>query len=207
VGEAIPGQDSARIATSVILEHLLNEAPGDTVTLAWLIGALRQRSFGLVMLLMALVALVPGGSTVIGVLLIFPAVQMILARESPSLPRFIASRRISTERIARVCRRAAACLRWVETFSKPRWQTPIQATKRVVGFVVLLLAPTLVWPFPFSQIIPALVIMLLALAYLEEDGVLLCVALAAALVSLAITGATVWAGIKVTDWLAPLFNL
>jgi hypothetical protein len=207
VGEATPGQDGARIATSVILEQLLNAAPSDTVTLAWLIGALRQRSFGLVMLLMALVALVPGGSTVIGVLLIFPAVQMILARESPSLPRFIASRRISTARIARVSLRAAAFLRWVETFSKPRWQTPFQATKRVVGFVVLLLAPTLVWPFPFSQIIPALVIMLLALAYLEEDGVLLCVALAAALVSLAITAATVWAGIKVTDWLTPLFNL
>ncbi len=206
MGEATPGQANARIATSTVLDHLLDEAPGDTVTLAWLIGALRQRSFGLVMLLMALVALVPGGSTVIGVLLIFPAVQMILARESPSLPHLISSRRISTERIARVCRRAAAFLRWVETFSKPRWQTPFQATKRIVGFTIVLLAPTLVWPFPFSHIIPALVIMLLALAYLEEDGVLLCLALAAALVSLAITAATVWAGIKVTDWVSPLFN-
>ena len=206
MGEAIPGAANARITTSVILEQLLIEAPGDTVTLAWLIGALRRRSFGLVMLLMALVALVPGGSTVIGVLLIYPAMQMILGRESPRLPHFISSRRIATERIARVCRRAAAFLRWVETFSKPRWQTPIQATKRVVGLVVLLLAPTLVWPFPFSHIIPALVIMVLALAYLEEDGVLLCVALAAAAASLTITAATVWAGIKVTDWLAPLFN-
>ena len=70
MGEAIPGAANARITTSVILEQLLIEAPGDTITLAWLIGALRRRSFGLVMLLMALVALVPGGSTVIGVLLL-----------------------------------------------------------------------------------------------------------------------------------------
>jgi hypothetical protein len=184
----------------------MTDAPGDTVTLAWLIEALRERSFGLVLLLMGLVALVPGGSTIIGVLLIYPAGQMILARQAPSLPGFIASRRISTARMARVCLRAAAFLQWIETFSKPRWQTPFQTTKRVVGVVVLLLAPTLVWPFPFSHIIPALVIVLLSLAYLEEDGVLLCVALVAALASLAITGLTVWAGVKVTDWLAPLFG-
>ena len=206
MGEATSGRTAARDVTSIVLDRLLDDAPADGITLEWLIGALRQRSFGLVLLLMGLVALLPGGSTIIGVLLIFPAVQMLLARESPSLPRFISARPISTERLARLSRRAAVFLRWVETFSRPRWQTPFEATKRVVGFVVLLLAPTLVWPFPFSHIIPALVIMLLSLAYLEEDGVMLCVALAAALVSLAITAATVWAGIKVTDLLTPLFG-
>ena len=72
--------------------------------------------------------------------------------------------------------------------------------------IVLALAPTLIWPFPFSHIIPAFVIILLSLAYLEEDGVLLTVALGAALISLAITGVTVWAGIKATNFLGPLFD-
>jgi hypothetical protein len=197
---------TSRVPTSEILRRLMTDAQGDTVTLAWLIEALRERSFGLVLLLMGLVALVPGGSTIVGVLLIFPAAQMILARQAPSLPAFIASRRISTARMARLSLRAAGLLQWIETFSKPRWQTPFQATKRAVGVVVLLLAPTLVWPFPFSHVIPALVIVLLSLAYLEEDGVILCVALAAAVVSLAITGLTVWAGVEVTDWIAALFG-
>jgi hypothetical protein len=35
--------------------------------------------------------------------------------------------------------------------------------------------------------------MLLSFAYLEEDGIALCLAMAAALVSLAIAAATVWA--------------
>ena len=43
---------------------------------------------------------------------------------------------------------------------------------------------------------PALVIILLAFAYLEEDGVLLCIALLAALSALAIAAVTVWATIK-----------
>jgi hypothetical protein len=197
---------TSHMPTSAVLEGLLSKAPSDHITLDWLIGELRERSFGFVMLVMALVALIPGGSTFIGILLVYPAVQMILARPGPTLPGFIAGRRISTPRFANVARRAAAALRRVERYIRPRWGTPFEATKRVVGVVVLLLAPTLVWPFPFSHIIPALVIMLLSLAYLEEDGVLLCIALGAALLSLAITGATVWAGIRVTDLLQRLIS-
>ena len=45
--------------------------------------------------------------------------------------------------------------------------------------------------------VPVLVIVLLAFAFLEEDGVLLCIALAAALASLAITAAAVWGAVEV----------
>ena len=192
---------ASHIPTSVLLEALLREAPADYLTLDWLVGELRERSFGVVMLVMALVALIPGGSTFVGFLLAYPAVQMILARPGPTLPPFIARRRLQIAHVAGVFRRAAAVLRWLERFIRPRWRTPFEATKRVVGVVVLLLAPTLIWPFPFSHIIPSLVVALLSLAYLEEDGVLLCVALVGAVLSLATTAVTVWAGIRVVDLL------
>lgn len=192
---------ASHVPTSIVLENLLRKAPSDHVTLAWLLGELRERSFGFVMLVMALVALIPGGSTFVGFLLAYPAIQMIMARPGPTLPEFIARRRVSTARIAAVVRRTTAVLKRIERFIRPRWRTPFVATKRVVGVVVLLLAPTLIWPFPFSHIIPALVVGMLSLAYLEEDGVLLCLALGAALLSLAITAATVWAGIRVVDLL------
>jgi hypothetical protein len=78
------------IPTSVVLEELFRDAPLDYVTIAWLIGSLHKRSFGLVMLLIALVGLVPRVSVFIGILLGFPGLQMILGQESPSLPHFIA---------------------------------------------------------------------------------------------------------------------
>ncbi len=186
----------AHVPTSVMLAELLEQAPPDHVTLAWLMGSLRERSFGLVMLVMALVGLVPGASTFIGVLLGFVALQMILAHASPHLPRVIASRRIPAARFARVVHRIIPSLRSMEKLVHPRWRTPFEATKRAVGFVILLLGATLISPFPFSHVIPALVIMLLSVAYLEEDGVLLCISLAAALVSLSITAATVWATVR-----------
>ena len=72
--------------------------------------------------------------------------------------------------------------------------------------VVLLLAGTLMWPFPFSHIIPALVIMLISFAYLEEDGALLCISLAAALLSFSITAATVWATVSATGLIERLWT-
>jgi hypothetical protein len=196
----------ARVPTSIVLEELLKEAPLDHVTLAWLTDGLRERSFGLVMLIMALVGLIPGPSFLVGILLVFPAFEMILAREGPSFPRFIASRPIGTRRLAPLIDRTTPLLKRMENFIHPRWRTPFEATKRFVGLVVLLLAVTMFSPFPFSHIIPALAVMLISFAYLEEDGVLLCISLAAALVSLAITSATVWAAVRATGLLERLLE-
>jgi len=192
------GRMRHHVPTSVVLTQLLAEAPPDHVNLAWLIGHLQQRSFGLVMLLLALVSLLPGAGILAGVLLGFPAVQMILGRESPSLPRFLASWRISTRHIAGLGVRAVPLLKRMEAVIHPRLPTRFEVTKRLIGFIVLLLAATFVSPVPFSQIIPALVIVLISFAYLEEDGVLLCISLVAALVSLSVTAATVWATLRAT---------
>ena len=78
------------VPTSVILEGVLRDAPPDGVTLAWLIGSLEERSFGIVILVIALVGLLPGASTFVGLLLAAPAIQMLLGRPQPVLPGRIA---------------------------------------------------------------------------------------------------------------------
>lgn len=185
-----------RVPTSVILEDLIRDAP-TAVTLEWVVASLRERSFGIVMLLISLVALVPGISPLVGVMLAVPAIQMMLGRAEPILPRRLATRRISKARLGDILKRVIPVLNRLERVVRPRWSTPFEATKRVVGFVILLLGGTLLAPVPLSSIIPALVIMLLAFAYLEEDGILLCLALTAAAISLAITAAAVWGAIEV----------
>ncbi|MGP0089852.1 MAG: exopolysaccharide biosynthesis protein [Xanthobacteraceae bacterium] len=194
------------VPTSVALAQVLDEAPQDYVSLDWLLSRLAKRSFGLGMLLLALVGLAPGLSLFVGILLAFPAVQMILGHESPTLPGFLASRRIPTGQIARLAARFIPVFARMESLIRPRLRAPFLATKRLVGLIVLLLAATLIWPFPFSQIIPALVIMLISFAYLEEDGVLLCISLAAALFSLSITAATVWATVHASGLIERLWT-
>ena len=185
-----------RVPTSVILEGLVRDAPSGDVSLEWIVGNLGERSFGIVMLIVSLVGLVPGASPFIGVLLAVPAIQMMLGRREPALPRRVATRRISTPRLVRLLERAVPVFRRMERVVRPRWSTPFEGTKRVVGFVILLLGGTLLAPIPFTHVIPIVVIMLLAFAFLEEDGLLLCIALAAAAMSLAVTAAAVWGTIE-----------
>jgi hypothetical protein len=71
----------------------------------------------------------------------------------------------------------------------------------MVGIAILLLGLTLALPVPFGHILPAFVIMIVALAYLEEDGVVLCLGLALALVSFSITAAAGWGAVAGIEWL------
>jgi hypothetical protein len=73
---------------------------------------------------------------------------------------------------------------------------PFETTTRVVGLVVLVLAGVFFVPIPLSNVVPAVTIMLIALAYLEEDGVLLAVSLAMAAAVLIATAITVWQSVE-----------
>ncbi len=185
-----------RLPTSVILEGLLAEAKGETITLEWIVEHLRDRSFGIILLVTALIALVPGIATIAGLLLAVPAIQMILARHGPVLPRFIANRAVSRQRFERLVVRLIPVLRWMERFVRPRWPTPFEMTKRLVGFVILLLCITLLTPIPFSHVLPLFAVMLLAFAFLEEDGICLAIALFLALISIAVSAAAIWGTVE-----------
>ena len=190
------------IPTSEVLHGLLDEAPADCITLGWLLEKLHKRSFGIVLLLLALIGLAPGTSPVVGLLLTVPAFQMILARESPVFPRMITSRRFSTRRLVRLVDRAVPVLRRMETVIHPRWKTPFEATTRVVGLVVLALTSVFFVPIPLSNVVPAVTIMLIALAYLEEDGVLLALSLAVAAAVLFVATFTIWQSVQAVRFMA-----
>jgi len=181
------------VPTSVVLQRLHDEAPTDHFTLGWLMGSLRKRSFGIVMLLLALVAMAPGISFVAGLLLMIPAFQMIQGHLAPIFPRRIAARPFPARHLAVLVQRAVPVLRYLEKIIHPRWPTPLEATKRVVGVVVVILNATVVFaPIPLSNVVPALVIALISLAYLEEDGLLLAIALLSAVIVLTVAAVAVW---------------
>jgi len=50
----------------------------------------------------------------------------------------------------------------------------------------------LLTPIPFSNIPPAVLVILIALAYIEEDGLLLCLAFLFAVILISIASAAVW---------------
>ena len=196
---------SPHVPTSVALIRLLNDAPADRVSLAWLMSRLGKRSFGFLMLIVASLGLAPAVAMLAMLLLPFPAIQMVLGHERPSIPHFLAKQSISTQRLSRLAFQSIPYLRRMEAVIHPRWPTPFQATKRLVGLTILLLAVTLIAPFPFN-VVPTLVIMLISFAYLEEDGVLLCISIVAAIFSLLISAGTVMATLRTTSVLEALWT-
>ena len=194
------------VVTSILLQRLHDEMPADRFTLGWLMHSLHKRSFGIIMLLLALVAIVPGLSILAGLLLVFPAFQMIMGRPAPVFPRRIAAHPLPTRYLAVVLQRSVPVLRYLEHVVHPRWHTPPEVTKRMVGAIVLMLSVTLVFiPLPLSNVVPALVIGLLSLAYLEEDGILLLIALLTAAITLSAAAAAVWGMAIGTKWMIGLW--
>jgi hypothetical protein len=175
------------------LEDLLRQAPPDHFTLGWVLSTLHQRSFGVVILFLGALAMAPIGSSVPGIMIAALAVQMIAGWREPVFPRFITERRLPTQYLFRPGERAIPVLRYLERVVHPRWPRAFEAARRFVGIVVLLLtAALLLTPIPFSNIAPAALVVLIALANIEEDGLLLWVAFLAAIILIGIASAAVW---------------
>lgn len=175
--------DVGHTPTSVVVEQLLASAPPGPITLGWLFAGLRRRSFGLVMLLLGLMAILPGVCTLAGVVLVVLSIQMLMGREVPILPGFMASLLLPQDRFVLLAKRMIPLIRSLERFISPRWQAPLQVTRWGVGLGLLLMAVTLFLPVPFSNVVPSIIIIFVALAYLEDDGLLLIFALVVSLIA------------------------
>jgi hypothetical protein len=104
---------------------------------------------------MAVIALLPGPSTVIGVSIAWLAILMILGYDAAALPRRISCREVGVDRLARLIGLVVPHLRWVKRLVRPRWPMPFRATKRLTGIVMLLVGATLILPVPSTQVVPA----------------------------------------------------
>lgn len=201
----LPADATAFIPASVLLQRLHDEAPKDHF--GWLMSQMHKRSFGLIMLLLAVVAIAPGVSIVAGLLLMIPALQMVAGQNMPVFPRCIAARPMPTRHLAALVQRAVTELKYLERLIHLRWPTPLDATKRLVSAIVGLLNVTLLFtPFPLSNVVPALLIALISLACLEEDRLLLSIVLLAGVVVLAIELVAVWEAIRGAKWIVGLWQ-
>src|SRR5439155_1681775 len=121
-----------RTPSSRVLEDLLAQAPADCFTLGWLLSALHQRSFGIIILLLGVLAAAPIGSMVPALMLAAVAVQMIAGRYEPVFPHFITARQLPTRHLIRLGGRAIPLLQYLENAVHPRWPSTFEAAKRFV---------------------------------------------------------------------------
>ena len=187
---------------SQTLQRLHEVAPRDQVTLSWVLDHLQTQAFGLLLVLLSIAAAAPGICTIAAVLIAILAFQIALGRRAPSFPRWLANYPLRTRHLGVIVTHAIPVLRFLEKGVHPRWPRMLAAARPVLGIVVMMLSLQLiVIPLPLSNIVPAVLILLISLAYLEEDGVSVVLSLAAGVGLLAINGAVIWDLVGSQTWL------
>jgi hypothetical protein len=132
-----------RIATppttcSRVLADLVRQAPTGHFTLGWVLSKLHQRSFGVVLLFLGVLATAPIGSSLPGIALAVVAIQMMVGFSEPVIPRFVTERKFPTPHFVRFGLRAVPILRQFEKIVYPRWPFAFHLAKDLTAIVVLL---------------------------------------------------------------------
>ena len=189
------GQDPLR-KLSAELHALAVEFAERKVTLREVMEVLGERASGLLIIIIALPfcapVSIPGLSVPFGLVILF-----IAARFALGLPPWLPARLLATELPPRFFRAvlegASRFLGWIELQLRPRWpgwtssRSRLRLHAAMVGFCGFLLLLPLVG-MPFTNTLPALVIVIGMLGMMERDGVAIAAAYGLLVVTLAYLG-------------------
>ncbi|HZR47818.1 MAG TPA: exopolysaccharide biosynthesis protein [Candidatus Manganitrophaceae bacterium] len=196
-----PDRDTPPPRLSDELFLILKLAAGNSLTLRQIIEILHGRAFNIIVVLLALPFCTPiplfGLSTPFGFALMIFGLRIAL-RKKPWLPEAILNRQIpypTLEKIISVTLRAAY---YMEKILHPRLEFLHRWTTFSVlnGLIIALNAFCLMLPLPipFTNMLPAVSIVLLAAGMMEEDGAAILAGYIAAVISMTYFIFLLWVG-------------
>jgi hypothetical protein len=159
----------------VTLLERLKEQP---LSLADILAETSERGFSLVIILLVLPFLFPmppGLTTILGSASLILSVQMAVGRHMPWLPRRIAKFQFPKAFVGQLLQNLKRFTRLVEKITKPRWSRFARSNHvwQINGICIAWLSLLLMTPVPFTNPIPTIGILALAIANLEADGLLM----------------------------------
>ncbi|MBW4470887.1 MAG: exopolysaccharide biosynthesis protein [Stenomitos rutilans HA7619-LM2] len=187
------------------LEALLTQLAEKPLTLGDILTGTSERGFSLVIGLLALPFLLPmppGFAGPLGLGCLILGAQMAVGRRSPWLPRRIAQFQFPNWLVLNLLGLLRRVTGLIEKLVRPRLRQLAESSHiwQLNGLCIAWLAFLLMLPIPFTNPIPTAGILLLAIATLEADGLLMCIAYG---MTIAITLAV--AGIGYVLWQSPGF--
>ena len=162
------------------------------------IGAMNQtfgeKSFAIIFLVLMSIPALPiptGGIThVFEVIVVIIALQMLVGRRTFWLPRFAMDKKLPLSIVEKGLPFLIRKIRWLEGFSRPRLSNVLDSTiSRILSaaiIIVFTMAAMLAPPFSFLDTLPALGVVIIALALILEDVILLFVGTAIGLIGVVV---------------------
>lgn len=179
-------------ATDLVDEMQDISAQAEQVSVRDMVEALGHRGFGPLIFVPALVVVsplggIPGLPSLMALVIVLIAVQILVGREHFWLPDWIGCRAVSDKKVDKATRKIHSAAEWLDRhFGKrlPQFTGTIAQRVGAVAVVALcIMVPPLEF-LPFAAVIPMLAIAIIGLAVTARDGVLMLVGLGAALSAL-----------------------
>jgi hypothetical protein len=162
------------------LKFLLTKLATQPITISEIIQETAERGFSLIIALLVLPFLFPmppGLSGVMGIGCLVLGIQMALGRKTPWLPTKVAKFTFPRYLSQQLLKNVRGIAVWLSKIVRSRWLRVAgnSYTWRSNGFCIAWLSILLMLPIPFTNPLPAVTILLLAVATLETDGLLMCI--------------------------------
>lgn len=181
----------AHRSASDVLRAVVDTAEGDTISIGRIIEAFGERAFGFVLILFSLpncVPAPPGIAGIVGTPVLIFGIQMMLGQRQPWLPGFILRRRVSTATFKRLIDMTEPRMKKLESYCRPRLPFLFGSFgDRFVGLFAVLVALSVLIPFPGTNFPPSIALVVVSVAVMEEDGYLLILGYLIGLAGLAYT--------------------
>jgi hypothetical protein len=190
-------------STSALLMQLAQAEGEERISVGEIVSRLGDRAPGLLLLMLALpmcIPNVPGISTIFGLLMLAPALQLVLAREQLWLPNRVRAWTVPRAALSGALQRATPTLRKIERLIGTRWTMfVLPPAEQLLGLQTVLMALVLMLPIPGGNWPPGITVAATGLALAQRDGRLALLTLPMAAVSVAVA----WIGFRVG---AAVFN-
>lgn len=194
----------------------IEEPPADQVSLADVLQLAGERTFGFLLVLLALPSALPvpaaGYSVPFGIVMFLLAVQLIAGAKTPWLPSRIMNHPIPLSRVQGFLKSGIPWMQRIERFSKPRLTIVCtsRAGRAVIGLAIALMAISMMIPIPGTNTLPAMGIFVTGFGLLDDDGAIslsgLVLCLMGATLTLSILYALAVGGTSLYDWLKHSFK-
>jgi hypothetical protein len=164
------------------IKTLLAEYSGQPLSLNTLLLRSGEYSFGVMIILLTLPFLLPvplvGISTLLNLASFLLGIQLGVGFHQPWLPKWLTRLHLSSAVSAGILKNLDWLLHPLEKLVRPRLEVLVRnsLSRRLIGFCVAWCAAlsAIPIPIPFTNKIPALAILFLAVGMIEFDGILIC---------------------------------
>lgn len=162
--------------TSFLLSKITSGNASKSIHLGYLIEQFKGRSFGGLLLILSILALLPIVSFIAGIIILLVGLQMLLGVTIPILPKFIMQQKVDKRNFESFVDKVLPWLVRSEKYIRPRWLFFAHTIgQRLLGCLIFMLALVSLMPLPFSNMPPSIALILISLGILERDGILISI--------------------------------